>query len=207
VSFWHGEATEISWKLLQDLRKEYDFVLIGGWAVWLYTRALKSKDIDVLVDYDVLEKMKRDQPVVKNERLRKYEYRQGMVDVDIYVPHYSDLGLPVKYLMERTRMLEGFRVPEPELLLILKQRAAEGREGSLKGEKDRIDIVALLASGAVSLRRYAEVCDERGLHDLKDRLRSLVAGSRSEFEALGIRDLRRARLMKEGFLRELGGQP
>jgi len=28
-----------------------DFVLIGGWAVWLYTSSVKSKDIDIYVNF------------------------------------------------------------------------------------------------------------------------------------------------------------
>jgi len=206
VSFWHSEAVDASWKLLQELRQRHSFVLIGGWAVWLYTRALKSKDIDMLVDFEELSRMRRDLPIAKNDRLRKYEYRRGMVDVDIYVPHYSDLGLPVEYLMAETRIVEGFRVPEPELLLILKQKAAAGRVGSVKGEKDRIDIMALLASGAVDLGKYSRTCRERGLAGLPERLGRMIEESRTEFEVLGIRDLRKVKLLKARLLRELKGQ-
>ena len=49
---------------------KYQFILIGGWAVWLYTHQLKSKDIDLLVKFDTLEKLRYDFPLTKNERLK-----------------------------------------------------------------------------------------------------------------------------------------
>lgn len=52
--FWNSEMTAASWDALQELNKEYEFTLIGGWAVYLYMRLQKSKDIDIVVDYPVL---------------------------------------------------------------------------------------------------------------------------------------------------------
>lgn len=52
--FWNSDITEASWRGLQELKREIDFVLIGGWAVYLYSRLQKSKDIDVIVDYPAL---------------------------------------------------------------------------------------------------------------------------------------------------------
>ena len=46
--------TQRSFEILQDLRRQFQFLLIGGWAVFLYTRALKSKDIDIVVEYEEL---------------------------------------------------------------------------------------------------------------------------------------------------------
>jgi len=52
--FWHNLITEKSFHLLQEFKKDFDFVLIGGWAVYLYTDSLKSKDIDIIVDLETL---------------------------------------------------------------------------------------------------------------------------------------------------------
>ena len=49
--FWHNLITEKSFGLLQNLRKQFDFILIGGWAVYLYTQSLKSKDIDIYIPF------------------------------------------------------------------------------------------------------------------------------------------------------------
>ena len=47
--FWNSLLTEKSWEILQELRKNYDFILIGGWAVYLLTKQKKSKDIDIVI--------------------------------------------------------------------------------------------------------------------------------------------------------------
>jgi hypothetical protein len=47
MGFWHSELVESSWSTLQQLKNRYEFILVGGWAVYLYTKALKSKDIDI----------------------------------------------------------------------------------------------------------------------------------------------------------------
>ena len=49
MAYYRDSVTEASWQLLQKLKREYKFCLIGGWAVWLYTKQLKSKDIDLVV--------------------------------------------------------------------------------------------------------------------------------------------------------------
>jgi hypothetical protein len=41
----------------------------------LHSKALKSKDIDIIVGYDELEKLKNDFSVFKNGRLKKYEIK------------------------------------------------------------------------------------------------------------------------------------
>ena len=88
--FWHNLVTDKSFTLLQELTKCFDFVLIGGWAVYVHTKALKSKDIDIIVDFADLEKLRFAFPLVKNERMRKYEIKADGFDVDIYAPHWSD---------------------------------------------------------------------------------------------------------------------
>ena len=52
--FWNELVTQASWERLQELSKEIDFVLIGGWAAYLWTGKHKSKDIDIIVDYETL---------------------------------------------------------------------------------------------------------------------------------------------------------
>lgn len=46
MAYYNDLITEKSWQYLQTLRRETNFVLIGGWAVYLYTKSLKSKDFD-----------------------------------------------------------------------------------------------------------------------------------------------------------------
>ncbi|MEN3007410.1 MAG: hypothetical protein ABC542_00965 [Candidatus Methanosuratincola petrocarbonis] len=203
MAFYHPNITEESWRVLLELRRKHSFILIGGWAVWLYTRALKSKDIDIIVDFEELARLRREHPVAKNPRLKKYELKQGFTDVDIYVLHYSDFGIPANLISMNVRSIEGFRVLAPELLLVLKLRAAMDRELSVKGEKDRIDILALLATGAVSLSELVSLCKRHALESYIDFLERIVQRGGTEYASIGMTDLRKVKLFKERFEKEL----
>ncbi len=48
MAYYHDLITEKSWRILQELKRQYQFILIGGWAVYLHASALKSKDIDII---------------------------------------------------------------------------------------------------------------------------------------------------------------
>lgn len=144
--FYQDIIIEKSWQFLKKLKKQFPFILLGGWAVYLYTHALKSKDIDLIVDYQTLEKLKKDYEVYKNERLKKYEIKKEGIDVDIYLPYFSHLGLAVDKIIPYTEKRETFTVVKKELLLITKLAAYLSRKGTVKGEKDKIDIIALLFS-------------------------------------------------------------
>jgi|SRR3989344_763840 len=144
MPYYRDQVTQKSWEFLQTLARQYRFTLVGGWAVWLYTHQLKSKDIDMIVDFDVLEKLRTDYQLFKNDRLKKYEITQEEVQVDIYVPHYSNLGIPAENVLTRAQHIEGFSVPAIEDLLVLKYTAYSGRVGTAKGRKDLVDIVSLL---------------------------------------------------------------
>lgn len=170
---YHDLITEKSWKLLQEFKRGHRFILIGGWAVYLYTKQLKSKDIDVIVGYEELERLRVEHELSKNDRLKKYEIHLEEIDVDIYVPHFSDLGLPVETIQVHTAMQEGFTLPKKEVLLILKQHAWHDRGHSLKGEKDRIDIIGLINTG-IDWTAYKKLVAAHGLTSHIPRLRELL---------------------------------
>src|SRR3989338_3199496 len=96
MAYYHDLVTKQSWQELILLKKLIPFVLIGGWATYLYTKSLKSKDIDIIIDYPALSALKKFYDVHKNERLAKYEAVKGPVQIDIYLPHYSRLGIPAE---------------------------------------------------------------------------------------------------------------
>lgn len=144
MDYYRDTVTQKSWELLLQLKKNYEFVLIGGWAVWLYTQQLKSKDIDIVVELNDLEKLKGKWTIEKNERLRKYQFRQDEVEVDVYAPYYSDLGVPVEVVALNKQLVEGLWVPRVELMLALKAVSLAARRGSAKGQKDWLDIISLL---------------------------------------------------------------
>lgn len=144
MDYYRDSVTNQSWQFLQKLNQEINFVLIGGWAVWLYTRQLKSKDIDIVVDLPQLSKIRKNYEMYKNGRLKKYEIKINEVEVDIYPAYYSNLGIPAEEILANAGNIDGFSLPSPELLLILKSVAWYNRKISAKGRKDFLDIIGIL---------------------------------------------------------------
>jgi hypothetical protein len=195
MNFWNEPIEERSYSLLLQLRRDYDFVLIGGWAIFLYTKMAKSKDIDILVGYDELSRMATRLPIKKNDRLKKYETTIRGVSVDIYLPHYSNLIIAPEEIMKKTRAIEGFKVPEPEVLLALKQQAETERKGSVKGLKDRIDILSMLLVCSLDMQKYAKFVGKSYLRMLKE----IVLKAKDEFDYLEIRNLREVKKKRKKF--------
>ncbi len=152
--FWHESLTEESWKKLQELSKETGLTVIGGWAVWLWTKQHKSKDIDIIADFDELAKLKEKYSLEKNNRLRKYEIKIHGIDIDVYVPFYSKLALPIEDLLKEKARIEGINTITCESLLILKQGAEINRRGTVKGQKDTIDLLTLLFYAPIDFKKY-----------------------------------------------------
>lgn len=183
--YYHHIVTDKSFKILQELQRTYDFIVIGGWAVFAWTKSLKSKDIDVVFDYPELEKFKSRYELAKNDRLKKYEAKDGEVDIDIYVNNYSNPGLPAEDIAQYSVSRGGFRVPRPEVLLLLKQTAHEARQGTPKGEKDAIDIVSLLSLDEIDFSFYKKLLALYGQEDWQEKLKALLK-NRPEMPECGL---------------------
>ncbi len=195
MQFYHSLVTEKSYKFLQDLKRDFQFILIGGWAVYLYTRALKSKDIDIIVTYEDLAKLKEKFEVFKNDRLKKYEIKTGEFDVDIYLPHYSELGVDVQEIRKKSIAREGFVVPELEILFLLKLYAWGKRRGSAKGRKDELDIFSMIFLPEFDAVKYLTLIKKFGRDKLHKDLMALIKNT-SRIEELGINEQKMAKLKK-----------
>ena len=171
MPYYHDIITEQSWQELKKLSQRVDIVLIGGWAVYLYARAMKSKDIDIIIDFDQLPILEKYYEMNKNDRLKKYEAVKGPVQIDIYLPHYSKLGIPVEKLEKQVQEVDGFRVLDIDYLLALKIYTLSKRGRSVKGIKDFIDVMALARSKSVNL---AEVKLIIGKFELKESIQFLM---------------------------------
>lgn len=163
MAYYHDVITEKSWQELKNLHQICDFTLLGGWAVYLYTHGLKSKDIDILVDYDQLPKLQKNFEFVKNDRLHKYEAIRGPVQIDIYTPHYSELGIPVEILLANSQIVGGFRAINPEYLVLLKLYTLSQRGRTPKGHKDFLDLISLY----VSLKDHPFILANQLIHEHK----------------------------------------
>ncbi len=198
MEFWNSLLTEKSWNILQELKKEnFRFIVIGGLAMYLWTKQHKSKDIDIILPaIKDLEFLKRKYTFVKNERLKKYEIKMDDIDIDIYLPYYSKLGLPLEVVAQKTAKIEGFEVVNLEVLLILKQAAEAERGESMKGLKDRIDIMTLLCFAGIDFLKYRELLEKYNLRDYRHRLKRIVLSFREmKYLNLNVKDY--ARIKKE----------
>mgnify|MGYP001607335057 CR=1 FL=1 len=202
MDFWNSQLTEKSWKLLQKLREKYNFILIGGWAAYLWTKQQKSKDIDIVAGIAELQNLKQEH-LSKNDSLKKYEIKFEEVDVDIYVPYFSKLSIPPQDLCRYASKTEGFNVVMPEALLVLKQGAETDRENSVKGEKDRLDIVSLLFFSELDLKKYILILKKYSLEDFVERLISILRNF-TGYNSLNLAP-RELKLKKEKVLRSLKG--
>lgn len=202
MEFWNDEAIDQSWNALIELVKTYEFILIGGWACYLHTGAIKSRDIDIIVDFETLAKMKREIPMKKNDILKKYEIVYNNASV-ICVPYYSNFALPFDCIQKNMVKIEGITIPILEVILILKQQAENERKDSVKGQKDRVDILSILLKGNIDVGRYLVLVRESNLREYVKRLETIIRTSVNEFEYLGITNPRKIKLMKKELMDNL----
>ena len=196
MAYYHELVTQESWEELQKLRKLADFVLIGGWATYLYTRGLKSKDIDILVNYNQLPKLDKEYDLYKNERLKKYEAVKGEVQIDIYLPHFSQIGIPVETLVDKAKSVEGFGVLEINYLVALKIFALQQRGRSLKGRKDMLDIISLIQLESFDYKKTRRILRS---HKLEPSLKTLneMLSETSQIQELNLNTHKFSKVKKE----------
>jgi len=168
MTYYHDQVTQKSWEELKKLHTICNFTLLGGWAVYLYTDGLKSKDIDILVDYTELPKLQKNFEFIKNDRLHKYEAIRGPVQIDIYTPHYSKLGIPVEILLTHTQVINGFQVILPAYLILLKLFTLSQRGRTPKGRKDFLDLISLYL--ALKDQPFIQAADLATTYDLSSSL-------------------------------------
>jgi len=191
---WRDEVVERSWRVLGELEGFADFVLIGGWGVYLWTRKLKSRDIDVYIDQDNFYKLQSEltqkgYALKRNVRLMTFEALIGDVEVDIYTPFVSRLVVPCLDVFDRKlySVIEGFKVAIPEVLLLLKAQAALDRWHAEKGLKDRVDIISLLKFADVKRNVLEQMLRQYDTqHTLRDGIKRAVSESRIEYRFLGL---------------------
>ena len=191
---WREEVVERSWRVLGMLKGFADFVLIGGWGVYLWTRKLKSRDIDVYVDQKNFYKLQseltqRGYALKRNVRLMEFEALIGDVEVDIYTPFVSKLVIPCLDVFDRKlySVIEGFKVTIPEVLLLLKAQAAQDRWHAEKGLKDRVDIISLLKYADVKPDVLKQMLTQYDMkHALRDAIKRAISESRIEYRFLGL---------------------
>jgi predicted nucleotidyltransferase len=204
MEFWNDIIIQKSWDLLKKLNKQLHFIVIGGWGIYLWTQAMKSKDIDVLLTrWEDLEEIKKQYEPKKNDRLKKYEIIISDIDVDIYLPHYSEMIIPCDQLISMSETKEGFQVLKPEPLLILKQQALCDRKDSIKGQKDRVDILSLLLSKTIDFNEYKRLIELYKIPYFADELKKMIRVAKEEFTYFKITNPRKIKKLKEEWIQPL----
>lgn len=205
MELWNEIIVERGYEILNKLKKEIDFIIIGGWASWFYTKTIKSKDIDMYVnfkDFFNFQKILADKGIFisLNKRLKKYEAKIEGIDIDIYTPHYCDLIIPCKDIFSEKwfRNINGFKVILPEPFLILKLNAEEERKGTIKGFKDRIDILVMIYKLDFN-KKFLLKLEKKYKFNIRKRILRIIRESKEEYkyffpESYNLRALKKLKL-------------
>jgi hypothetical protein len=191
---WRDEIVERSWQVLRELKSFADFVLIGGWGVYLWTRKMKSRDIDIYIDQENFYRLQskllqKNFALKRNVRLLTFEALIDDVEVDIYTPFLSKLAVPCMDVFSKRlySLIERFKVAIPEVLLLLKAQAAQERWHAEKGMKDRVDIISLLKFADIKrdlLNQMLAKYDKQ--HTSRETIKRTISESRIEYKFLGL---------------------
>jgi len=186
TEIWPEHVTSRSWQVLNELRGRVNPVLIGGWAVYLWTGMLKSADIDMFLTDDELWKLGA--RVRKHPKLKKYHAVVNGVDIDIYTPSVCGLAVPAAdvYANRWYALVGEFNVLLPEPLLILKCEAAVARWEGRKGFKDRCDVLSLLMFKELDLKLLERLLRRYRSFDVRGVLRDIVRKSVEEYRVIGL---------------------
>lgn len=188
MELWNEAAVEKSQKILFELKNKLSFVLIGGWACWLYAKTVKSKDLDFYLNFDDFYSLQGKLAemgvfVSLNKNLQKYEAKVDEIDIDIYTPQYCPLIIPCKDVFSEKwfHAREGFNVILPEALLFLKAKAEFEREQSMKGFKDRIDILSIISKAKIDKDFLSKLENRYGFR-IRERILNIIRESSKEYE-------------------------
>ena len=208
MELWNLNAVEKSEKILNEFKKIADFVLIGGWATYFYTKSIKSIDIDIYINFDDFFKLQSTLSnkgifINYNKNLNKYGVKYEEIEIDIYTPNKCNLIISCKDVFENKlyEIIEGFKVIKIEYLIILKLKAELNRKITLKGFKDRCDILALLNKSNIKVLNNLLKDKE----ELYKNLINIVRGSKEEYNYAFQKEfnLRELKVKKQDLLKQL----
>jgi hypothetical protein len=155
--FWNKEKTKDSFNVLHKLAKELDFVLIGGWAVYYYTKQQESLDVDIAIQYDKLEYFRKFGINQYENTKIKYSIMDNIY-IDIFLSEFSEkeLLVPISFILKNYELIDGIKVVERNVLLILKL-SGYFRSDETKVRKDVVDVISLLFYGNIDLSKIKEL--------------------------------------------------
>ena len=204
MELWNEEIVKKSEDILLELKNNADFVLIGGWSIWLYAQTVKSKDIDIYIDFKdffILQNflINKGLSINFNPKLNKYECKTSELDIDIYTPDHCNLIIPCKDVFNKKlwKIVGGLKTIIPEVLLILKLDSEKNRHETIKGFKDRIDILSLVSRVEINKELLSQLCKDYNF-DLSN-LKNIITKSSMEYsyffqQAENLRELKKFKI-------------
>jgi len=90
-----------------------------------------------------------------------------------------------------TQNLKGFTVPKIEILLALKLYAYHERKNSIKGEKDKIDIISLLNTVDIDWILFKSISSRKIINEIKE-----IITNQDKVDELSINNQQMAKLRK-----------
>ncbi|MBQ69678.1 hypothetical protein CL689_06425 [Candidatus Saccharibacteria bacterium] len=154
---------EMEWeKLLKGVNEitqwhKEGLLFIGGVAVYFHAREFDklnylsnslvelSHDADFMISVPEFADLRDLEEVTNNSRLSKGQLVKHGIEYDIYVQSTHNLCVSFEDALQKRKEIEGIPVASLDHLLGLKMMAYEDRKKSIKGEKDRRDIVKIVA--------------------------------------------------------------
>ncbi len=164
--YYNKVHTEKSFRLLQKLAGEVEFVLIGGWAVNYYVKQQNSLDIDIIIAPETLEYFKK--YGIDNYGIDVMYTTIDAVRVDLFVQGISDkeLLIPIPEIISSSARIGGVKVVKKEVLMLLKFGGYFSFDRT-KTDKDIIDVVGLLFYGSIDLDEVKRYTDKYGIDERK----------------------------------------
>ena len=95
---------------------------------------------------------------------------------------YSVLPIPVEEISKLNTKVDNFTVIKKEALLVLKQKAYEARKVSIKGQKDRIDLISLIILPDFDFDLYKNLLKTYYLEKFKEQIEDLIMQTKEVFE-------------------------
>ena len=204
MEIWNEEIIKKSEDILLELKNNADFVLIGGWSIWLYAQTVKSKDIDIYIDFKdffILQNflINKGLSINFNPKLNKYECKTSELDIDIYTPDHCNLIIHCKDVFNKKlwKIVGGLKTIIPEVLLILKLDSEKNRHETIKGFKDRIDILSLVSRVEINKELLSQLCKDYNFN--LSNLKNIITKSSMEYsyffqQAENLRELKKFKI-------------
>lgn len=177
-------------------RNNFQIVLIGGWASWVYNPYLKSRDIDLVVKKEDYWKLKKFLSSIGfsetyGEHLGKKGflmlYQGDKIEIDVYDETVA--GFDVKRILKNSQRREienkVVRVASVTDLAIMKFKSVSDRMGSAKGEKDLSDLLAILDKYYQKIN-WKKVADDVGKKELTTALKILLSDIKQAQRIYGV---------------------